>query len=307
MSKIEEMRAQFTNIYVKNIDETISQEEFEEMFGKFGAVTSCVLSLDEAGVSRGFGFVNYESHESAAAAVEEMNEKVVKDKQLYVSRAQKKSEREDELRKQYEKIREEKMSKYQGVNLYVKNLDDTIDDEKLRQEFSAYGVITSSKVMRDEKTDISKGFGFVCFSTPEEATKAVTEVNGRMVAGKPIYVALAQRKELRRQQLAVQMQQRALRMPQGPMPPSFPGQPMFYPGPPPQRPGFFPPQMVQQRRWNGPGPMPQMPGMPPQPGMPPYPRPNAPAGRGVPAVGLCFLITSSCCKTAWTWWIQVHC
>lgn len=32
------------------------------------------------------------------------------------------------------------------MNLYVKNLDDSIDEEKLRKEFSPYGVITSAKV-----------------------------------------------------------------------------------------------------------------------------------------------------------------
>ena len=120
-SKFEEMKANFTNIYVKNIDPDITDDEFRVMFEKFGEITSATLSHDQEGKSRGFGFVNYSTHESAQAAVDEMNEKDVKTQKLYVGRAQKKHEREEELRKQYEAARLEKASKYQGVNLYVKN------------------------------------------------------------------------------------------------------------------------------------------------------------------------------------------
>lgn len=66
---------------------------------------------------------------------------------------------------------------FQGSNLYLKNIDDTVSEKELRVLFSSCGRITSVKVMRNEK-GISKGFGFVCFSNPEEANKAVSTFYG---------------------------------------------------------------------------------------------------------------------------------
>lgn len=63
--------------------------------------------------------------------------------------------------------------------MYVKNIHDKVSDTELREQFSQCGTITSAKLMRDEK-GISKGFGFVCFSTPEEANKAVTSFHGKL-------------------------------------------------------------------------------------------------------------------------------
>lgn len=206
-SKLEEAKANFTNVYVKNVSADTTPEEFEEYFSTIGPVTSVHLEKDHEGNLRGFGFVNFENHNDAAKAVEDLNEREFKGQVLHVGRAQKKYERLQELKKQYEAFRLEKLEKYQGVNLFVKNLDDSVDDEKLEEEFAPYGSITSVKVMRSDNGK-SKGFGFVCFSTPEEATKAITEKNQQIVAGKPLYVAIAQRKDVRRSQLAQQIQAR---------------------------------------------------------------------------------------------------
>ena len=57
--------------------------------------------------------------------------------------------------------------------------------------------------MRDER-GVTKSFGFVSFSSLEEATKAVTEMNGRILISKPLYVDFYQRKEERQAQLNAQ-------------------------------------------------------------------------------------------------------
>ncbi|XP_073318960.1 polyadenylate-binding protein 1A-like [Pagrus major] len=197
---------EFTNVYVKNFGDDMDDEKLRELFNKYGNAMSIRVMTDDSGKSRGFGFVSFERHEDAQKAVDEMNGKELNGKLIYVGRAQKKVERQTELKRKFEQMKQDRMTRYQGVNLYVKNLDDGIDDERLRKEFSPFGTITSAKVMMEGGR--SKGFGFVCFSSPEEATKAVTEMNGRIVATKPLYVALAQRKEERQAHLTNQYMQR---------------------------------------------------------------------------------------------------
>ncbi|XP_027330416.1 polyadenylate-binding protein 2-like isoform X2 [Abrus precatorius] len=193
-------KTKFNNVYVKNLTDSITDDELKNIFGEFGTITSAVVMREADGKSKCFGFVNFENPDDAAKAVEALNGKKFDDKEWYVGKAQKKSEREQELKGRFEQSIKEAADKYQGVNLYLKNLDDTISDEKLKELFSEFGTITSCKVMRDPN-GISRGSGFVAFSTTEEASRALGEMNGKMIAGKPLYVALAQRKEERRARL----------------------------------------------------------------------------------------------------------
>uniref|UniRef100_A0A2K6SS67 RRM domain-containing protein n=1 Tax=Saimiri boliviensis boliviensis TaxID=39432 RepID=A0A2K6SS67_SAIBB len=200
-AEFEARAKEFTNVYIKNFGEDMDNERLKDLFGKFGPVLSVKVMTDASGKSRGFGFVNFERHENAQKAVDEMNGKELNGKRIYVARAQRKGERQTKL-----KMKRDNITRYQGVNLYVKNLDDSIDDERLRKEFSPFGTITSAKVMMDGNR--SKGFGFVCFSSPEEATKALTKMKGRILDTKPLYVALAQSKEERQAYLSNKYMQR---------------------------------------------------------------------------------------------------
>ncbi|CAL8077698.1 unnamed protein product [Calicophoron daubneyi] len=201
-------KLRFNNIYVKNFPPDTTDEKLREMFSEFGEIKSCCVEKDSEGKSKGFGFVCFQDPDNAETAVKTMHGKNFDGKPLYAARAQRKEERQEELRQRLEKQRAERQSKYvSGVNLYVKNLDDNIDDERLKEAFSVFGPITSAKVMTDT-SGRSKGFGFVCFTHPEQAARAVTDMNATIVGSKPLYVALAQRKEDRRAKLIAEHQQR---------------------------------------------------------------------------------------------------
>lgn len=249
----------FTNIFIKNFGDQLDEEKLRELLSKHGKILSIKIENDENGHSKGFGFCSFENPEEAEEAVQNLNGYSVGDKQLYVGRFQKKAERLSEFKRKKDAQRLERMNKYQGVNLYIKNLDDTIDDERLRKEFAKFGTITSAKIMTENGR--SKGFGFVCFSAPDEATKAVTEMNGSIVGSKPLYVALAQRKEERRMHLTNQHMQRiaTTRVPpqmQLPFPNAMGGIMPYLPAPmgPSQPRNFYPPTMPNYRapqpRWS---------------------------------------------------------
>jgi len=198
----------FTNIYVQRFPPSWTEEKLRQVFEEIGPVDSVCISTDAQ--SRSFGFCNYPDPDHAAKAVEYFNSKEIDGHTLYVTRAMKKSEREKFLKEKYEKIKAERQKQFAGVNLYVKFLDDSIDDERLREEFSKFGDITSVKVMRDQNGR-SRGFGFVCFKSQEESTRAMAEMNAKILQKKPLYVALAQRKDQRRATLEKEFQDRGSR------------------------------------------------------------------------------------------------
>jgi len=78
-----------------------------------------------------------------------------------------------------------------SAKVYVGNLSWSTTDDTLRQAFSEYGQVLDSIVMRDRDTGRSRGFGFVTFSTGEEAEAAIKALNDEELDGRRVKINLA--------------------------------------------------------------------------------------------------------------------
>jgi cold-inducible RNA-binding protein len=72
--------------------------------------------------------------------------------------------------------------------LFVGNLSWDTTDETLRAAFAGIGTVESASVITDKVSGRSKGFGFVEMASDEEAVKAVEELNGKNIDGRPVTV-----------------------------------------------------------------------------------------------------------------------
>src|SRR3990167_1238805 len=84
-----------------------------------------------------------------------------------------------------------------GKKLYVGNLPFSVDNDKLKEIFSAFGEVEEATIIIDKFSRRSKGFGFVTFVNDEDADKALAEMNSKDVEGRQLKVSEAKPMEER--------------------------------------------------------------------------------------------------------------
>lgn len=75
------------------------------------------------------------------------------------------------------------------AKIFVGNFPFSVNEEKLREFFGRIGTVVSAKVMTEGEGGRSRGFGFVEFSSAEEASRAIAELNGTLWEGRQIKVS----------------------------------------------------------------------------------------------------------------------
>jgi len=82
-----------TNLYIRNLADSVTDEELRNLFKEFGVIKSCKVMMTANGISRGFGFCDFATTESASEAIQKVSGHVFHGKPLYVSHAMKKQDR----------------------------------------------------------------------------------------------------------------------------------------------------------------------------------------------------------------------
>lgn len=112
------------------------------------------VAQDETGQSKGYGFVHFEMEQSATQSIEKVNGMLLNGKKVFVGRFVGRKDREKELG--------QKAKLY--TNVYIKNIDENVNDKELFEMFEKYGSITSFKVIiHNFNLFIQYSYLFICF------------------------------------------------------------------------------------------------------------------------------------------------
>lgn len=85
------------------------------------------------------------------------------------------------------------------MNMYVSNLGFHVQEEDLKKLFSAFGEVTSAKIITNRDTGQSRGFGFVEMTSDDDANKAMAALNNKELEGRAISISVARERENRPQ------------------------------------------------------------------------------------------------------------
>lgn len=69
--------------------------------------------------------------------------------------------------------------------IFVGNLGNEVTDDGLKRAFYVYKSCVRAKVVRDKRTNKSKGFGFVSFLDATDFVRALREMNGKYIGNRP--------------------------------------------------------------------------------------------------------------------------
>ncbi|OWF44689.1 RNA-binding protein 39 [Mizuhopecten yessoensis] len=160
----------------------IRPRDLEEFFSSVGKVRDVRLIMDnKTRRSKGISYVEFQDTESVPLAIGLTNQKLLA-VPIIVQPSQAEKNRLANAANVLQKGNSGPM------RLYVGSLHFNITEDMLRGIFEPFGAIEDIKLIRDHETSRSQGYGFISFKDAEDAKKALEQLNGFELAGRPMKV-----------------------------------------------------------------------------------------------------------------------
>ncbi|EME82308.1 uncharacterized protein MYCFIDRAFT_211591 [Pseudocercospora fijiensis CIRAD86] len=178
-----------STLYIGNLDERCSDALVWELMLQAGPVINVHLPKDRVTQShQGYGFVEFGSEDDADYAVKIMNQIRLWGKPIRVNKA-------SADKRGGENGAGLGGGQGVGAELFVGNLDSMVDEKVLYDTFSRFGpLLATPKVARDD-ANLSKGYGFISYSTFESSDEAIEHMHGQFLMNKEITVQYAYKKD----------------------------------------------------------------------------------------------------------------
>ncbi|XP_029905377.1 ELAV-like protein 1b isoform X2 [Myripristis murdjan] len=210
------------NLYISGLPKTVTQQDLEEMFTRYGRIINSRVLVDQAsGLSRGVAFIRFDKRSEAEDAIKYLNghkppgsaepitvkfaanPNQAKNSQLLSQLYHSQSRRfGGPVHHQAQRFRFSPMAvdhmggmggapgnSSAGWCIFIYNLGQDADEGFLWQMFGPFGAVANVKVIRDFNTNKCKGFGFVTMTNYEEAAMAITSLNGYRLGDKVLQVS----------------------------------------------------------------------------------------------------------------------
>lgn len=182
-------------LFVGGLSWNTSEAGLRRAFEAAGDVESVTIVTDrETGKSRGFGFVAFSDDDSAARAVELLNETKLDGRSIRVDLAEEKAGSRPS-RPSSPRTVAPAATPGSFRKLFIGGLSYSVSSADLHAVFRDCGSCTSNVIM-DRETGQSRGFGFVAFENAMDATMAVERLDGIELGGRKIQVRPAEEKQV---------------------------------------------------------------------------------------------------------------
>jgi nucleolin len=169
-----------------NVDEDWLRREFEE-FGELAGVR--IMTERETGRSRGFGYVEYVEASSAKAAYEAKKDSEIDGRTINLDYAKPRDATQQSAPRDKAQTRARSygdQTSPESSTLFIGNLSFNTNEDVVRETFQEQGTILGIRLPTDPESGRPKGFGYIEFSSVDEARQAMSDLNGADVGGRAI-------------------------------------------------------------------------------------------------------------------------